>query len=260
MGTMSAGKSINLKTDEDLEKMRKAGRITGAVLKELRAMIRPGVTGLELDAFAEEYIRSQGAEPAFLGYFDFPNTLCISINDEVVHGIPKKSELVEGDIVSIDVGAKIEGFFGDAARTFAVGDIKYEYTNIISVTEQAKEAGIRQAIIGNRIGAIGEAVQTIAEEYAYGVVRTLAGHGIGKALHEPPTVFNYGSKDKGALIKKGLCIAIEPMLTLGKHEVETMEDEWTVKTVDRKFSAHFEDTIAVTEDGPEILTKEPEDE
>lgn len=245
---------IYLKTDEEIEKMRVANRLVGATLAEVGRHVKPGVTTLSLDKIAEDFIRDNGAVPLFLGYGGFPNSICVSINEKVVHGIPSSEELKDGDIVSVDCGAKIDGFCGDSAYTFCCGEVDEEVKDLLRVTRQSLYEGIKVAVDGNRIGDIGNAVQTYCEAHKYGVVRELEGHGIGMEMHESPGVPNFGKKGYGPLLKTGMCIAIEPMITMGKRNVIFEKDGWTVRTADRKPAAHFEHTIAIRGNKPEILS------
>ena len=245
---------IVLKTDRELEYMRDAGRIVGQTLEELRKAITPGVTTQELDRIAERYIRRSGAVPAFKGYCGFPASICASINEEVVHGIPTARHLKNGDVISIDIGTKINRFFGDAAITVPVGEVDDELQQLLAVTEQSLFKGIEKAISGNRLSDISHAVQLHAESFGYGVVRDYVGHGIGQRMHEDPQIPNYGPPGRGPLLKNGMTLAIEPMINMGSPDVEVLSDDWTVVTVDRKVSAHFEHTVAVTDGEPIILT------
>lgn len=246
---------IILKSDREIDYMRDAGKIVADTLVEVKNAVKPGVSTLELDKIAEKYIRSCGAIPAFKGYGGFPASICTSINEEVVHGIPSLKKLKNGDNVSTDVGAVINGFNGDSAKTFPVGEVGVEMQQLLDVTEQSLYKGIEKAIAGNRLGDISNAVQTFAEKYGYGIVRDYVGHGIGRKMHEDPQIPNYGSAGRGPRLKSGMTLAIEPMINLGTHEVKTLDDDWTVITKDRKPSAHFEHTIAIIDDKPEILTK-----
>lgn len=246
---------IILKSDREIDYMRDAGKIVADTLVEVKNAVKPGVSTLELDKIAEKYIRSCGAIPAFKGYGGFPASICTSINEEVVHGIPSLKKLKNGDNVSTDVGAVINGFNGDSAKTFPVGEVGVEMQQLLDVTEQSLYKGIEKAIAGNRLGDISNAVQTFAEKYGYGIVRDYVGHGIGRKMHEDPQIPNYGSAGRGPRLKSGMTLAIEPMINLGTHEVKTLDDDWTVITKDRKPSAHFEHTIAIVDDKPEILTK-----
>lgn len=246
---------IYYKSADNIESIRAAGKIVHDTLCMLEEWIKPGVSTLKLDTLAEEYIRSQNAVPSFKGYNGFPATLCISRNEEVVHGIPDRNAfLQDGDIVSLDGGAFLNGFHGDHARTFAVGEISAEKQRLMDVTKQGLAYGIKKAVIGNRLSDIGHAVQQYAESQGFSVVRELVGHGIGQRLHEDPQVPNYGKPGRGIVLKEGLVIAIEPMVNMGKAGVRTLSDGWTIVTRDRKPSAHFEHTVAITKDGPRILT------
>lgn len=246
---------INIRTASEIEKMRKSCRIVRDTLRLVEKHIKPGVSTLELDQIAEDYIRSQGAIPGFKGLYGFPASLCISVEDEVVHGIPGKRTLKEGEIVGIDVGALKEGYYGDHARTFAVGVVSEEKLQLMKVTYECLYKGISMARPGNRIGDIGSAIQVHAEKHGYGVVRELVGHGIGTDLHEDPQIPNFGSSGSGALIKKGMCFAIEPMINMKTPDVYTKGDNWTVCTKDGKPSVHFEHTITITSNGASILTE-----
>jgi len=247
---------IELKSPQGIEKMRAAGKIVALTHKLVKEEAKPGVSTLKLDKLAEEFIRSQGAIPAFLNYNGYPATLCISIDNEVVHGIPtSKREIKEGQLVSIDVGAKKNGYFGDAARTFFVGQPDEMTARLIETTREALRRGIAQAMPGNFLGDISFAIQTCAEEKGFSVVRDLVGHGIGKKLHEEPQVPNYGNPKTGIPLKANMAIAIEPMINIGTWMVRILDDNWTVVTADGSLSAHFENTILITEKGPEILTK-----
>lgn len=246
---------IQLKSLEEIQKMRDAGRIVGTILKEMGDRVRPGVTTGELDAYAEARTRELGAIPAFKGYHGFPGTVCISVNDEVVHGIPStKRVLQEGDIVGLDFGVIFDGWYGDSARTFAVGNISESAQKLLTVTEQGLLKGIEQCREGARLFDIGHAVQNFVEGHGYSVVREFVGHGIGRALHEDPQVPNYGPRGKGIPLKVGMVLAIEPMINMGRPDVKVLKDGWTAVTCDRSLSAHFEHTVAITESGPQILT------
>lgn len=245
---------IILKTDEEIEFMREANRLVGMTLGELSKHIRPGITTLELDRIGEEFIRDHGAVPTFLGYGGFPNSLCTSVNENVVHGIPNNKPLQEGDIISIDCGTKLRGFCGDSAYTFCVGEVSEEVKMLLRITKESLYKGIEQAKEGNRIGDIGSAVQTWCEKHGYSVVRELVGHGIGREMHEAPEVPNYGRRGIGPLIRNGMCIAIEPMINMGGKKVVFENDGWTVRTKDRKPSAHFEHTIAIRNGKADILS------
>jgi len=246
---------IPVRTNAEIEKLRRAGELVARVLDHVEDLIGPGVTTLELDTAAREFIEAEGARPAFLGYHGYPATLCVSIDDEVVHGIPGDREIRDGMIVSVDVGVILAGYYGDAARTFAVGEIPAEAQRLMQVTQEALAAGIHAVRPGKRIGAIGAAVSAVAEAAGFGVVRALTGHGIGTQMHEPPQIPNFGSPDEGEEIGVGMTFAIEPMLNAGGYEVKFMPDGWTVKTKDGSLSAHFEHTVSVTEGEPEILTR-----
>lgn len=246
---------IILKSQRELNYLRDAGRIVAETLEEIKKAVKPDVTTLELDRIAEQYIKSKGAIPAFKGYHGFPGNICASVNEEVVHGIPGLKRLKDGDNVSIDIGAIISGYCGDAAITVPVGQVDAEVEKLIEVTEQSLYKGIEKAIAGNRLSDISHSIQTFAEGHGYGVVRDFVGHGIGRNMHEDPQVPNYGLPGRGPRLKAGMTLAIEPMINAGTHEVKTLSDNWTVVTADGKRSAHFEHTIAITADGPEILTK-----
>ena len=246
---------IYLKTDEEIELMRESNLLVGMTLGEMAKWIAPGITTLKLDKIAEEFIRDHGAQPGFLGYGGFPNTLCISVNEVIVHGIPNSYALRDGDIVSIDCGAVKNGFNGDSAYTFCVGEVAPEIKQLLKTTKESLYLGIEHAVEGKRIGDIGHAVQTYCEARGYSVVRELCGHGVGKKLHEEPNVPNYGRPGTGPLLKNGMCIAIEPMINEGTAAIKQMPDGWTVKTKDGKLSAHFEHTVAITANGPLILTQ-----
>ncbi|MFA5462602.1 MAG: type I methionyl aminopeptidase [Dysgonamonadaceae bacterium] len=245
---------IYLKTDEEIELMRESNRLVGMTLGELSKQIKPGVTTLQLDKIADEFIRDHGATPSFLGYGGFPNSICTSVNENVVHGIPNSKPLQEGDVLSIDCGTSKNGFSGDSAYTFCVGEVAGEVKELLRATRKALYLGIEQAKEGNRIGDIGYTIQTYCEKQGYSVVRELVGHGIGQEMHEAPEVPNYGRRGTGALIRNGMCIAIEPMINLGSKNVVFESDGWTVRTKDRKPSAHFEHTIAVRNGKADILS------
>ena len=239
---------------DEIEMISKSCQIVADSIDMITEFVVPGCLVSELDKKAESYIKSRGARPAFKGYMGFPSTLCVSIEDAVVHGIPDEVELEEGQIVGIDCGAELNGFYGDHAKTFAVGNISEEKKKLMTTTEESLYKGIEKAIPGNTIGDIGYAVQTHAESNGYSVVRELVGHGIGESLHEEPQVPNYGVPNKGYKLHAGMCIAIEPMINLGRKEIYTAKDGWTILTADGKASAHFEHTIAILEDGPQILS------
>lgn len=245
---------IYIKSNQEIEAMAKAGRIVAETLLKIEEIVKPGVTTKELDRIAEDYIISCGARPSFKGHYGFPATICTSINDEVVHGIPGSRILQEGDIISVDCGAFIDGFHGDAARTFPVGMISSDAQKLIEVTRDSFFQGLKYAVVDNRIGDISNAVQTYAESHGFSVVRDYVGHGIGRKMWEEPSVPNFGKPGKGPKLVKGLVIAIEPMINLGGYEVKELTDGWTVATSDGKLSAHYENTIAILNDGPRILT------
>ena len=242
------------KTDDEIELIRESSLLVGKTLAELATMIRPGITCLELDKRAEEFIKDHNAYPGFLGYSGFPNSICASINSAVVHGIPTNAPLNEGDIVSVDIGVLKDGYWGDSAYTFPVGEVSPEVKKLLDVTKESLYLGIEQAIAGKRIGDIGYAVQTYAEANGYGVVRELVGHGVGKSLHEAPEVPNFGRRGTGMQMLEGLVIAIEPMINLGTKNVKQMKDGWTIQTADGKPSAHYEHTIVVRKNKAEILS------
>lgn len=246
---------IILKSDRELSYLRDAGKVVAKTLAEVKKAVKPDVTTLELDRIAEEYIKSCGATPAFKGYHGFPGNICTSVNEEVVHGIPGLRKLKNGDNVSIDIGAVINGYYGDAAITVPVGEVDAEVQKLLDVTEKALYKGIEQAVVGNRLSDISHAIQKHAEAHGYGVVRDYVGHGIGRNMHEDPQIPNYGPPGRGPRLKAGMTLAIEPMVNMGTHEVKALDDGWTVVTLDRKPSAHFEHTVAILPDGPEILTK-----
>ena len=239
----------------EIATMRRAGRVVAEVLGLVEEELRPGVSTAHLDRIAEEHIRKAGGTPSFKGYYGYPSSLCISIDREVVHGIPGDRTIADGQVVSIDAGAIIDGYHGDAARTFIVGEASPEVRELVATTRRALAAGIAAAITGNRIWDISAAVEDVALPHGYGVVRPYVGHGIGTAMHEDPQVPNYRTKTKGIELAPGICLAIEPMFTLGSADVETLVDGWTVVTRDGSVAAHFEDSVAVTEDGPEVLTR-----
>lgn len=246
---------IYLKSERELNLMRKAGAIVAQILDEMTRMVAPGLSTGEIDKFAESRIKQLGAAPAFKGYHGFPACVCISINHEVVHGIPSNKRILkDGDIVGLDFGVSYEGWYGDSARTVAVGKVSPEAQKLMDVTQEGLRLGIEQCLEGNRVFDIGHAIQNYVETFGYGVVREFVGHGIGRALHEDPQVPNYGPKGKGPGLKVGMVLAIEPMINAGSHEVKVLSDGWTAVTVDRSLSAHFEHTVAITPDGPEVLT------
>ena len=246
---------ITIKTPEQLQYMKKAGEITGGALLAARDAIREGISTYELDKVVRNYIEQHGAKPSFLGYGGFPGSACISVNEQVIHGIPSRDVILrEGDIVKVDVGACYNGYHGDSARTFGVGQVSEEKARLIRVTEECFRLGVAQAVHGHRIGDIGCAVQTHAEAAGFSVVRPYVGHGIGSHLHEEPDVPNFGTAGRGARLYSGMTIAIEPMINMGKKEVTVLGDKWTVVTVDGLPSAHYEHTVAITSNGPILLT------
>ncbi len=247
---------IAVRSAAELAIMREAGRVTARALRAVGDAAAPGVTTAELDEIAVETIRAAGARAAFLGYHGFPKTICASLNGEVVHGIPGRRKLSSGDIISVDVGAVVDGYFGDAARTFPVGRVSEEASRLLLATRESLEAGIACCRPGMRLGDIGAAVQGVAEGAGFSVVREYVGHGIGRAMHEDPQVPNYGTAGKGPVLLAGMVLAIEPMVNAGGADVRQLADGWTVVTADRSLSAHFEHTVAVTDDGPSILTLE----
>lgn len=245
---------IIIKNDIEISLMRKAGKIVGETLLLLEEKVKPGITTAELDKIAEEFITKHGAKPSFKGLYGFPSSLCISVNEQVIHGIPSDYSLKEGDIVSIDCGAFISGFHGDAARTFPVGKISLEAEKLIKITKDSFFKGIEYARIGNNLSDISHEIQSYVETAGFSVVRDYVGHGIGRKVHEDPNVPNYGKAGKGPKLVKGMVLAIEPMVNAGKHYVKTLKNGWTVVTKDSSLSAHYENTVAITPDGPEILT------
>ncbi len=246
---------IVLKTKREIDIMRVAGKIVAQTHAELKKHIRPGITTKELDRIAEEYIKSQGAIPSFKGYNGFTGSICTSVNDELVHGIPGKRKLREGDIISIDIGACYNGYHGDSAWTYPVGEIDADSKRLLEVTEQSLYLGLDEAKPGERLSNISHAIQTFVEAAGFSIVREYVGHGIGQHLHEDPQIPHYGPPGKGPRLKPGMVLCIEPMVNAGQRYVKTLADNWTVVTVDGKRCAHFEHTIAITEDGYEILTK-----
>ena len=245
---------ITLKSKREIELLKEAGHIVYLTHQYLRPHIKAGIKTKELDSLAEKFIRSKGATPSFKGYEGFPSTLCISINDEVVHGFPGERVLQDGDIISIDIGACYKGYHGDSAWTYTVGEVSDDAKYLLEHTEKALYEGIKQAKVGNRIGDIGYAVEKYAKEHNLGVVKELVGHGVGTSVHEAPDVPNYGTKGTGPKIRDGMVIAIEPMLTLGSPDIYVEDNDWTVVTIDSSLSAHFEHTIAITNEGVIILT------
>lgn len=245
-----------IKTPEQISHMREAGDIVARAMINCGKKLQSGVTTGEVDNFLREFIEKEGAKPAFLGLYGFPATACISINEEIVHGIPGERKLLSGDLISIDCGAIVGGMYSDHARTFIIEDSSDEDKNkLISVADNALQIGIKNSIAGNKIGIISNSIEEYILSQGFDVVREYVGHGIGSQLHEPPSVPNFGKKNEGALLRVGMAIAIEPMVTEGKWQTKVMDDKWTVVTKDGKLSSHFEDTILITEDGPEILTK-----
>ncbi|MFZ5875115.1 MAG: type I methionyl aminopeptidase [Nitrospirota bacterium] len=246
---------IILKTPQEIALIAKASRVVALTIAFLRERVKPGITTADLDRWAEDFIVREGARPAFKGYRGYPATLCTSVNEEVVHGIPSsRKRLNEGDIIGVDVGAVVEGFHGDAAVTLPVGAISDEAARLIRVTEASLAAGLAKVKVGNRLSDVSHAIQVVAEEEGYSVVTDFVGHGIGRNLHEDPQVPNFGRPGEGPRLKEGLVLAIEPMVNVGRSEVEVLSDRWTVVTKDGSLSAHFEHTIALTADGPQVLT------
>jgi methionyl aminopeptidase len=245
---------IHYRTDSEIELLRKAALLVGKTLGEVGKHIRPGIRTIELDKIAEEFIRDHGAIPAFKGYEGFPGSLCISVNDAVVHGIPGNYELRDGDIVSVDCGTILDGYVGDSAYTFTVGEVPEEIKLFLQRSKESLYKGIEQAVSGNRIGDIGYAIQSYVEQFGYGVVRELVGHGVGRKMHEDPQVPNYGKRGTGTKLSEGIVIAIEPMITFGKRDIIQERDGWTIKTKDRKPAAHFEHDVAVRNGKAEILS------
>jgi methionyl aminopeptidase len=244
-----------IKTPQEIEKMRKSGQILASVLSEVEANLKPGITTEAINAIAAKKLKKLGGSPAFLGYYDYPAVICISVNDEVVHGIPGKKIIKNGDVVSFDFGVNYEGMITDAARTILVGAPNKAKSALIASTAASLDAGINQVRAGARIGDISAAIQSVLDDHGYGIVRDLVGHGVGHQLHEDPNIPNYGKENSGPVIEAGMTIAIEPMATLGSYKVYTADDGWTVLTRDGSTAAHFEDTILVLEDGFEILTR-----
>ena len=254
MGKGSVSRRVELKSPAEIEKMRKAGRLLRQVFDAVGAMVAPGVTTRELDREAYRLITEGGARPAFLGYHDYPATLCTSVNDEIVHGIPNDRPLQSGDIVSVDAGLVLDGYYADTATTFAVGEISEEARLLLKVTEESLKKAIEKVQPGGRLGDISATIQQYVESFGFSVVRDYTGHGIGRALHEPPQVPNYGKPSTLDRLRPGLVLAIEPMVNIGTEKTIVLDDGWTVKTADGSLSAHFEHTVAVTESGPYILT------
>ncbi|HET8854842.1 MAG TPA: type I methionyl aminopeptidase [Salinimicrobium sp.] len=245
---------IQPKSREEIELLRESALIVSKTLGMLAPLIKPGVTTLELDKLAEEFIRDHGATPGFLGMYDFPNSLCMSPNAQVVHGIPNDKPLEEGDIISIDCGAKKNGFYGDHAYTFPVGEIAPETEKLLRITKESLYAGIREFRIGNRVGDVGFAIQQYVEKHGYGVVRELVGHGLGQKMHEDPEMPNYGRRGRGKKFVEGMVVAIEPMINLGTRRINQLKDGWTILTADNKPSAHFEHDVAIIDGKPELLS------
>ena len=250
----SESEMIIKKSPDEIKKMREAGRIVAEVLEIMEERVKPGVTTEELDRLAEEYIRSRGGVPSFLGYQGFPRSICTSVNDVVVHGIPDGTRLREGDIVGIDVGVILDGYHADAARTYAVGEVGERAKRLMEVTKRALEAGIEACRPGNRLGDISHSIERVVKEGGFSVVVQFVGHGIGREMHEEPQVPNFGPPGRGPLLEPGMTFALEPMVNEGGYEVYVDRDGWTVRTVDGKLSAHYEHTVAVTEEGPLVLT------
>lgn len=245
---------IKLKSREEIELMRQSAQLVSKTLGILATEIRPGVTTLYLDNLAETYIRDYHAVPGFLGLYDFPNTLCMSVNEQVVHGIPNDKPMVDGDIISIDCGVLLNGFYGDHAYTFAIGEIASEVQQLLDITKESLYLGIEQMVAGNRIGDISYVIQRYTEKHGYGVVRELVGHGLGQKMHESPEVPNFGKRGRGPMIKNGLTLAIEPMINLGTKKVKQLSDGWTIVTADGKPSAHYEHNVALIDGKAEILS------
>ena len=246
--------SIHYKTPAEIEKLRAAGRVVAEVLDLISENVKPGVTTKKLDDLAAAYFKKRNAKAAFLGYQGFPANICVSIDNEVVHGIPGDRKLAEGQIVSVDVGSIVDGYYGDSARSFPVGEIDKEAARLLDVTRESLDQGIRACATGNRLGDLSAAIQSYAESNGFSVVRDLVGHGIGTRMHEDPQVPNFGEAGTGIELKEGLVLAIEPMINAGKYQVRMLSDGWTIVTDDGSLSAHFEHTVAVTSNGPEILT------
>jgi methionyl aminopeptidase len=242
------------KSQQEIETMARAGQVVAGTIALLEERVQPGITTAELDALAEDYIRSHGGEPTFKGYKGYPAATCLSPNDMVVHGIPGDGKLVDGDVLSVDVGVTLDGFVADSAWTFPVGSISPAAQRLLATCQAALEAGIEQARVGNAVGDISNAVQTVTEEAGFGIIRSLVGHGVGRSMHEDPQVPNFVSRNRGPELKPGMTLAIEPMITAGSPEVYIHDDEWSISTVDGSLAAHFEHTVAVTADGPRVLT------
>ena len=242
------------KTAEEIELIRESALVVSKTLGMLASEIKPGITTLYLDGLADSFIRDHGAEPGFLGLYDFPNTLCVSPNEQVVHGIPNNKPLENGDIVSIDCGALKNGYYGDHAYTFEVGEVDQDVQQLLTVTKESLYIGIEQFCVGKRVGDVGHAIQQHVESYGYGVVRELVGHGLGKTMHEKPEMPNYGRRGSGKAFTEGTVVALEPMINMGTHKVNQLKDGWTILTADRKPSAHFEHNIAIVDGKPELLS------
>ncbi len=245
---------IEAKSLEEIELIRQSALIVSKTLGEIAKVIKPGISTLDLDKIAEQCIRDHGAEPGFLGLYDFPNTLCMSPNEQVVHGIPNSEPLKEGDIISVDCGALKNGFYGDHAFTFAVGEIAPKTKKLLEVTKESLYVGIREFRAGQRVGDVGHAIQKFTEDHGYGVVRELVGHGLGREMHEDPEMPNYGRRGRGKKFIEGMVVAIEPMINLGTHRIKQFSDGWTIKTADEKPSAHFEHNVAIINGKPELLS------
>src|SRR6056297_498517 len=246
---------IVIKSELEIEKLRRAGKIVAFAHEEIKKQIKPGMSTYDIDKIAADVVLSHGATLAFKGYAGFPGNNCVSVNEEVVHGIPSKKRIVqEGDIVSVDIGSYIDGYFGDAARTYAVGKVSKEAKQLIKVTRESFFKGLEFAKVGYRLSDISHAIQSHCEKYGFSIVRDYVGHGIGRKLHEPPQIPNFGRSGRGPRLQKGMVLAIEPMVNMGSYEVKTLEDLWTVVTVDKSLSSHYENTIVITEGEPEILT------
>ena len=245
---------IHYRSEEEIDLIRESSLLVAKTHAEMSALIKPGVTTLQLDEIAEEFIRDNGGVPAFKGYSGFPNTLCASLNEQVVHGIPNDNPLNEGDIISMDCGVVMDGYYGDSAYTYEVGEVSKEVKDLLIRTKESLYLGIQQAISGNRIGDIGFAIQKHVEQFRYGVVREMVGHGVGENLHEEPQVPNYGKRGRGIKLNEGMVIAIEPMINMGSREIKQLSDGWTIITADKKYSAHFEHTIVVRKGKAEVLS------
>lgn len=245
---------IYIKTPEEIELLRKSNVLVGKTLAEVGKYVKPGVTTLELDKIAEDFIRSNGAEPGFLGYDGFPNTLCVSVNEQVVHGIPSDYALKDGDVVSVDCGTLMNGYYGDSAYTFCCGDVDPKVRKLLQTTKEALYLGIAEARAGHRLGDVGCAIQQHCQAAGFSVVREMVGHGIGRDMHEAPEVPNYGKRGQGLLLKEGMTIAIEPMINMGNRGIVIERDGWTIRTIDRKPAAHFEHTIAIRKGEADILS------